>query len=60
MIASVNLKLKRNVHMKNENCPCKKNKCERYGNCEAGRACHAESKRKRPCENKNILAPFKK
>ncbi len=32
------------------NCPCKKTKCERYGNCDACRAYHSESKRKRPCE----------
>ena len=36
--------------MVNNNCPCKKKKCERYGNCDACRAYHAESKRKRPCE----------
>ncbi len=30
-------------------CPCKKVKCERHGNCEACRAYHAASKRKRPC-----------
>lgn len=32
------------------NCPCKKTKCERHGNCDACRAYHARSKRKRPCE----------
>ncbi len=34
----------------NDNCPCKKKKCERHGDCDACRAYHAESKRKRPCE----------
>ena len=40
--------------MTNENCPCKKKKCERHGNCEACREHYAESKRKRPvsCEKK--------
>lgn len=32
------------------NCPCKKTKCERHGNCDACRAYHTGSKRKRPCE----------
>lgn len=36
--------------MINNNCPCKKKNCERHGDCEACRAYHAESKRKRPCE----------
>lgn len=36
--------------MVNNNCPCKKKKCERHGDCDACRAYHAESKRKRPCE----------
>lgn len=36
------------------NCPCKKTKCERHGNCDACRAYHAESKRKRPCERAKI------
>lgn len=31
----------------NENCPCKKKKCERHGNCEECRTHHAESKRQR-------------
>lgn len=36
----------------NIDCPCKKKKCERHGNCDACRVHHAESKRKRPvaCE----------
>ena len=36
----------------NENCPCKKKKCERHGNCDECRKHHAESKRQRPvyCE----------
>lgn len=34
----------------NENCPCKKKKCERYGKCDERRKYHAESKRQRPCE----------
>ena len=36
--------------MINENCPCKKKKCERHGNCDECRKHHAESKRQRPCE----------
>lgn len=32
------------------NCPCKKARCVRHGNCDACRAYHAESKRRRPCE----------
>ncbi|MGM9682862.1 MAG: GNAT family N-acetyltransferase, partial [Eubacteriales bacterium] len=33
-------------------CPCKRKKCERYGNCDACRKHHFDSKRKRPvaCE----------
>lgn len=34
----------------NPDCPCKKAKCPRHGNCEACRAYHADSKRKRTCE----------
>lgn len=34
----------------NENCPCKKKKCERHGKCDECRKHHAESKRPRPCE----------
>lgn len=43
--------------MINENCPCKKKKCERYGNCDECRKHHAESKRQRPvaCEKKKHL-----
>ncbi len=33
----------------NPNCPCKRKKCPRHGNCEACRKHHAESKRQRPC-----------
>ncbi len=40
------------------NCPCKKTKCERYGNCDACRAYHSESKRKRPCERSNYVNCF--
>ena len=38
--------------MINENCPCKKKKCERYGKCDECRKYHAELKRQRPvaCE----------
>lgn len=38
--------------MINENCPCKKKKCERHGRCDECRKYHAESKRQRPvaCE----------
>lgn len=32
-------------------CPCKRKKCERHGNCEACVAHHAKSKRPRPCES---------
>ena len=40
--------------MINENCPCKKKKCERHGKCDECRKHHAESKRQRPvyCEKK--------
>ncbi|MGN1167331.1 MAG: hypothetical protein ACI4S2_12990 [Lachnospiraceae bacterium] len=36
----------------NENCPCKRKKCERHGKCDECRTHHAESKRQRPvaCE----------
>ena len=36
----------------NENCPCKRKKCERHGKCDECRKHHAESKRQRPvaCE----------
>lgn len=33
-----------------KDCPCKRRKCPRFGNCEACRAHHAASKRPRPCE----------
>ena len=33
-----------------KDCPCKRSKCPRYGNCEACRVHHAASKRPRPCE----------
>ena len=38
--------------MINENCPCKKEKCERHGKCDECREYHAASKRQRPvyCE----------
>lgn len=40
--------------VKNDNCPCKKKKCERHGDCDACRKHHAESKHQRPvyCERK--------
>lgn len=36
----------------NNNCPCKKKKCERHGNCAACRDHHAEKQRRYPvaCE----------
>ncbi len=36
--------------MLNVDCPCKKKKCKRYGNCDACRKHHAESKRPVACE----------
>lgn len=38
----------------NENCPCKRKKCERHGKCDECRKHHVESKRQRPvaCEKK--------
>ena len=46
----------------NENCPCKKKKCERHGNCVECRKHHAASKRHRPaaCERtrKYLLPVF--
>ena len=38
----------------NENCPCKRKKCERHGKCDECRKHHAESERQRPvyCEKK--------
>lgn len=38
--------------MKRKDCPCKRKKCERHGNCEECRKYHAESKNQRPvaCE----------
>lgn len=44
--------------MINENCPCKKKKCERHGNCDECRKHHAQSKRERPCE-KSIITKRK-
>ena len=40
--------------MTNENCPCKKKKCPRHGDCTACREHHAASKRQRPvaCQRK--------
>ena len=35
---------------KKEDCPCRKKKCIRHGNCILCREHHAGSKRKRPCE----------
>lgn len=36
----------------NDNCPCKKKKCERHGKCDECRKYHEESKGRRPvfCE----------
>lgn len=38
----------------NENCPCKRKKCERHGKCAECRKHHAESNNRRPvyCEKK--------
>ena len=48
------------VIMVKEDCPCKKKSCERHGNCDACKAYHAESKRKRPCEReKNAFLSIK-
>ncbi|MGN0808553.1 MAG: hypothetical protein ACI4NQ_01140 [Christensenellales bacterium] len=40
--------------MINENCPCKKKKCDRHGKCDECRKHHAESKRQMPvaCERR--------
>lgn len=40
--------------MINKNCPCKRKKCERHGNCIECRKHHAKSKRQIPvaCEQK--------
>ncbi len=42
------------IRMENKECPCKRKKCERYGNCDACRAYHAASKKNIPvaCEKK--------
>jgi len=40
----------KNKYVYNDNCPCRKKKCVRNGNCEACRIYHADSKRLRPCE----------
>lgn len=40
--------------MINENCPCKKKKCERHGNYDDCKKHHAQSKRERPCERSKI------
>ena len=47
--------------MINENCPCKKKSCPRYGDCEACLSHHTESKRKRPvyCERKISVRKFR-
>ena len=41
----------------NENCPCKKKKCPRHGDCVACREHHATSKYNRPvrCEKKRLM-----
>ncbi len=46
--------------MINENCPCKKKKCPRHGDCIACRSYHAQSKRKRPvyCDKKIVVRKF--
>ena len=36
--------------MVKEDCSCKKKSCEQHVNCDACKAYHAESKRKRSCE----------
>lgn len=43
--------------MKNTNCPCKKKKCIRHGDCKECRKHHIESKRQRPvaCERNHKL-----
>lgn len=47
--------------MINENCPCKKKKCPRHGDCDNCRRHHAESMRKRPvyCERKIAVRKFR-
>lgn len=47
--------------MINGNCPCKKKKCPRHGNCDTCRRHHAESMRKRPvyCERKIAVRKFR-
>ncbi len=48
--------------MINENCPCKKKSCSRYGNCEACRKYHAALSHKKPvyCEREIIFRKFRK
>ena len=43
--------------MQNENCPCKKKKCERHGKCDECRKHHTSSKHQRPvyCERRKGL-----
>lgn len=49
--------------MEDNECPCKKKKCERHGRCAECREHHANSKRQRPvaCERtkKSILSVLK-
>ena len=41
--------------MMNENCPCRKKGCPRYGDCAACRADHAERKRPVFCERESVF-----
>lgn len=43
------------IYMININCPCKRKKCERYGDCEACRAHHKDKKHPPYCERKNRI-----
>lgn len=41
--------------MINDKCPCKREKCERYGDCEACRAHHKNKNHPPVCERKNRI-----
>lgn len=41
--------------MINDNCPCKREKCERHGDCEVCRAHHTDKKHPPYCERKKRI-----
>ena len=46
--------------MENRDCPCKKKKCPRHGNCAACREHHAQTGRSVACERRGLKRLLRK